>query len=346
MKKPEISLVVPVLNEEEAVPIFLAEIALVLAALGLCHEIVFIDDGSTDRTAEVIRDHACRDPSIRLVRLTRNFGKEAALTAGLDVASGEAVILMDVDLQDPPALLAEFVRLWRKGYDVVYGQRIERTSDSLAKRATAGLFYNIFNRVSDQKIEPNVGDFRLMTRPVVEATRLLRERNRFMKGLFAWVGFRSVGVPYTRTPRSAGTTKFNYWKLWNFALDGVTSFSTAPLRIWTYIGLMVALCAVIYTIIVLVQTLAFGRDVPGYASLMMVVLMLGAVQIVSLGVLGEYIGRLYMESKHRPIYLVSEMIGLDRPAAIDAHAGTAVRVPPVMTDLPQQARGLGHGTSR
>ena len=328
-KNPHLSLVVPVLNEEDAVPIFIERVTPVLNDLKISYEILFVDDGSTDRTAEVIRESAARDPAVRLVRLTRNFGKEAALTAGLDFARGDGVIPMDVDLQDPPALIPDFVRLWREGYDVVYGQRVERGSDTATKRASAGLFYRIFNRVSAQKIEPNVGDFRLMSRDVVEATRQLRELNRFMKGLFAWVGFRSIGVPYTRTQRSAGTTKFNYWKLWNFALDGVTSFSTAPLRIWTYVGMTVALLAVIYTAVILVQTLAFGRDVPGYASLMIVVLMLGAVQMVSLGVLGEYIGRLYMETKQRPVYLVQETVGLDQPVKSERGA-------PYPVDLPQE----------
>lgn len=327
---PLLSLVVPVFNEEEAVPIFLERVVPVLTALKIGYEIIFIDDGSTDRTAEVIRQCAARDPAVQLVRLTRNFGKEAALTAGLDFVRGDGVIPMDVDLQDPPALIPEFVRLWREGYDVVYGQRVERDSDTATKRATAGLFYRIFNSVSAQKIEPNVGDFRLMSRPVVEATRQLRERNRFMKGLFAWVGFRSIGVPYVRTQRSAGMTKFNYWKLWNFALDGITSFSTAPLRIWTYVGFTVALLAVIYTAVILTQTLAFGRDVPGYASLMIVVLMLGAAQMVSLGVLGEYIGRLYIETKQRPVYLVQETVGLGQPVGSE-------RAVPLLVDLPQES---------
>ena len=316
---------VPVFNEEEAVPVFLTTIRPVLETLGLTHEIVFVDDGSCDRTVEILRMQAVSDPVIRLVRLSRNFGKEAALTAGLDHARGDAVITIDVDLQDPPAMIADFVRLWQEGYDVVYGQRIDRASDTAPKRATAGLFYWVFNQVSTQPIEPNAGDFRLMSRPVVEATRLLRERNRFMKGLFAWVGYRSIGVPYTRTPRAAGVTKFNYWKLWNFALDGVTSFSTAPLRIWTYVGISIALLAVIYMAVILFQTLIFGRDVPGYASLMMVILMLGAVQIVSLGIMGEYIGRLYMEAKRRPVYLVQEVVESEATASDHADSVRSAR---------------------
>lgn len=312
----DLSIVVPVLNEEEAIPLFLERMRPILAGLGLNCEIVFVDDGSTDRTVEVIAAAHRQDPAVRLVRLSRNFGKEAALTAGLEATSGAAVIPMDVDLQDPPELVGDFVRLWRdEGFDVVCGQRVSRDADTGTKRATAGMFYQVFNKVSSLKIEPNVGDFRLMNRAAVDATLQLRERNRFMKGLFAWVGFRTTSVSYTRPPRVAGQTKFNYWKLWNFALDGLTSFSTIPLRVWTYVGAGVAFAAILYTLVILAQTLVFGRDVPGYASLMVVVLLLGAVQLISLGVIGEYLGRLYIESKQRPIYLVRETLGLEAAAA-------------------------------
>ncbi|WP_299882980.1 glycosyltransferase family 2 protein [uncultured Sulfitobacter sp.] len=304
---------VPVLNEEEAVPGFLEAIAKAISDPGISYEIVFVDDGSTDATADIIRAQTLKQTNIRMVRLSRNFGKEAALTAGMDVAQGDAVIPIDVDLQDPPELIMEFIRLWREGYDVVYGQRVERDADSRTKRRSAGIFYNLFNKLSAQKIEPNVGDFRLMSRPVVDATLQMRERNRFMKGLFAWVGFTSIAVPYTRPARFAGQTKFNYWKLWNFAIDGVTSFSTVPLRIWTYLGLIVALAAMVYTFVILIQTFAFGREVPGYASLMVVVLTLGAVQLTSLGIIGEYLGRLYLEVKQRPVYIVREMTGFQKP---------------------------------
>lgn len=314
----KLSLVVPVLNEEDAIAPFLARTAAVLAGIeGLTHEIVFVDDGSTDGTARVIEAAHLRDPAVCLLRLTRNFGKEAALTAGLEAASGDAVVPMDVDLQDPPELLAEFVRLWREGYDVVYGRRTDRGADTAAKSGSAGMFYALFNRLSPMKIEPNVGDFRLLSRPSLDATLQLRERNRFMKGIFAWVGFRSIGVPYARPSRTVGSTKFSYWKLWNFALDGVTSFSTMPLRVWTYAGGIVALISMLYTLTIVLQTLLFGRDVPGYASLMAVVLMLGAVQLISLGIIGEYLGRLYIESKQRPIYLVRERLGLG--GAVSAH---------------------------
>ncbi|MEI4473667.1 glycosyltransferase family 2 protein [Frigidibacter sp. MR17.24] len=322
-----LSIVVPVLNEEEAIPLFLERMTPILSGLGLPYEMVFVDDGSKDRTCEVIAAAHAADPSVRLVRLSRNFGKEAAMTAGLEATSGAAVIPMDVDLQDPPELIADFVRLWRdEGFDVVCGKRVSRDADTGTKRATAGLFYRVFNRVSSLQIEPNVGDFRLMSRAAVDATLRLRERNRFMKGLFAWVGFRTTTVPYTRPPRAAGETKFNYWKLWNFAIDGLTSFSTVPLRVWTYVGGLVAAIAVTYTLIIMVRTMIFGTDVPGYASLMVVVLLLGAVQLISLGVIGEYLGRLYIETKQRPIYLVQETLGLGAP---DPRRETGESRPPV-----------------
>lgn len=226
------------------------------------------------------------------------------MSAGLDHAHGDAVVPMDVDLQDPPELIFEFVRLWREGYDSVYGIRSSRDEDSRRKRASAGLFYRLFNSVSHTPIPNNAGDFRLLDRRVVEALKQLPERNRFMKGLFSWPGYRSIGVPYARPARQHGTTKFNYWKLWNFALDGFTSFSTWPLRMWAYVGVTVALISLLYMMIIISKTLIFGVEIPGYASLMSVVLFLGAMQLISVGVLGEYIGRLFIESKQRPLYLV------------------------------------------
>ena len=307
---PDLSLIVPVLNEEVAIPLFLETVTPVLAPLKLDVEIIFVDDGSTDATVAVLEQVMATDDRVRLVQLSRNFGKEAALTAGLDFSSGAAVIPMDVDLQDPPELIAEFVRLWRdEGFDIVFGQRVERKSDTGAKRMTAGMFYRVFNAMADRPIDENAGDYRLMSREAVTDTLKLRERNRFMKGLFAWVGYRSAAVPYQRPPRAAGETKFNYWKLWNFALDGITSFSTVPLKIWTYVGGLVAVGAVLYTLFIFVRTLIFGADVPGYASLMVVILVLGAVQLISLGILGEYMGRLYVEVKQRPIYLVRHAKG-------------------------------------
>lgn len=314
----ELSLVVPVYNEDAAIDLFLERVVPILEATGLSHEIVFVDDGSRDGTVDAIAAARTANPAVKLLSLSRNFGKEAALTAGLEWASGDAVIPMDVDLQDPPELIAEFVRLWRDGFDVVFGQRVARDSDTGAKRMSAGLFYRIFNSVAAQPIDENAGDYRLMSRRVVDDILKLRERNRFMKGLFSWVGYKSAAVPYDRPARAAGDTKFNYWKLWNFALDGITSFSTAPLRIWTYVGGTVAFAALVYTVIITAQTLIFGRDVPGYASLMVVVLVLGAVQLMSLGIIGEYLGRLYMEAKQRPIYLLQRAEGFDHDGATAA----------------------------
>lgn len=301
-----LSIIVPVFNESDSIEIFIKTISPILESINVMYEIIFIDDGSTDNTSGVVLKLAQSDPQVRLIRLTRNFGKEAALTAGLDTAMGAAVIPMDVDLQDPPELIPRFVELWNKGYDVVYGQRSDRTEDSPVKRGTSYLFYWFFNRISAVKLEPDVGDFRLMSRRAVEATLLLREKNRFMKGIFSWVGFRSVGVPYRRCARQYGVTKFTYWKLWNFAIDGITGFSTAPLRVWTYVGLSVACSAFVYIMIIFSQILISGVRVPGYASLMVVVLVLGATQLISLGFIGEYLGRLYIETKHRPLYIIEE----------------------------------------
>lgn len=315
---PDLSIIVPVHNEEAAVGPFLDALRPVLAAVrdetGLSHEIIFVDDGSRDGTAARVAAAAGQDGAIRLLSFSRNFGKEAALTAGLDFASGRAVIPIDVDLQDPPELIPEFVRLWQEGHDVVYAERVSRAADTALKRLTAGLFYRVFNRLSDTQIAPDVGDYRLMSRAAVEATLSLRERNRFMKGLFAWAGFPAVAVPYERPVRAAGQTKFNYWRLWNFALDGITSFSTIPLRVWTYVGLTVAAGALAYMVTILVRTWVFGRDVPGYASIMVVMLLLGAVQLVSLGVIGEYLSRLYIEAKQRPLYHVRRTVGFTRAA--------------------------------
>jgi len=307
---PLVSIVVPVLNEEDALEPFVAQVIPYLARAGVDWEIVFVDDGSTDSTWSKIGALAHDDGRIRGVRFSRNFGKEAGLTAGLKAAKGDAVIPMDVDLQDPPDLLETFIGIWRKGEaDTVYGKRVSRAADTWLKKQTAGMFYKLFNKIASHKIEENVGDFRLMDRKVVDAVLALDEKNRFMKGLFSWVGFRSVGVPYERPPRLVGTSKFNYWKLWNFALDGITGFSTLPLRVWTYIGLAVGAVAFFFAIWVLFKTLVWGPDTPGYPSIMVALLFLGSVQLVSLGVLGEYIGRLYVESKNRPLYIVAETVG-------------------------------------
>jgi len=245
-------------------------------------------------------------PGIVVLNLSRNFGKEAALTCGIDYAGGKAVIPIDVDLQDPPELITEMLKLWHQGFDVVLAQRVDRSADHVMKRKTAEWFYLLHNAISDSPIPPNVGDFRLMDRKVVEALKALPERRRFMKGLFAWVGFRQAVIPYSREARQAGMSKFSGWHLWNFALEGITSFSTAPLRIWTYLGLCIALVAFAYGTFIVGRVLLLGRDMPGYASLITVILFLGGVQLIGLGVLGEYLGRIYLETKGRPVYIVRD----------------------------------------
>ncbi|MBB3008570.1 glycosyltransferase family 2 protein [Cupriavidus alkaliphilus] len=300
-----LSLVVPCYNESESIGRFFNGVIPVLESIdAIRFEIVLVNDGSTDDTLEQLIVHSHRDPRVRVVDLTRNFGKEAALTAGLDEALGDAVIPIDADLQDPPSLIPELVRRWREGAEVVLAQRSSRACDSWLKRVTAGAYYRVHNKLSDQKLPVNVGDFRLMDRVVINALKQMPERRRFMKGLFAWVGYRTVIVPYEREPRSAGHSKFSGWRLWNFALEGITSFSTMPLRSWTYIGVAIALGAFGYGAFIVARTLVLGIDVPGYASLLSALLFLGGIQLIGLGVVGEYVGRIYDEAKGRPIYLV------------------------------------------
>lgn len=307
MERPTLSLIVAVLDEEGSIAPFLEAIDRHLADLPAELEILFIDDGSTDRTVAEIKQAQETDARVRCLKLSRNFGKEAAMTAGLDHASGDAVIPMDVDLQDPPELIHEFFRLWQEGYATVYGMRRDRDEDTRGKRASAGLFYRVFNWMSHTEIPPNTGDYRLMDRKVVDALKRLPECNRFMKGMFAWPGYSSIGVEYSRPARHAGQSKWNAWKLWNFALDGLTSFSTWPLRVWTYIGLSIAAVSLLFMAYIILRTVIFGIDWPGYASIMSSILFFGSVQLVSIGVLGEYVGRLYTEVKKRPIYLLDEL---------------------------------------
>ena len=305
---PLVSLIVPVLNEEAAIPLFLQAVRPVLEGAGLDFEILFIDDGSTDHSFALLAGQACEDPRIRVISFSRNFGKEAALSAGLDHARGDVLVPIDVDLQDPPELIPALFARWREGFDVVYGIRADRSTDTLAKRMTASLFYRLFNRITATELPRDAGDFRLIDRRVADVLRQLPERGRFMKGLFAWVGFRATGVSFERAARQGGTSKFNLWRLWNFALDGITSFSTVPLRIWSYFGTAIALFAFVYALVTVTKTLLFGNDVPGYASLLTVVLFLGGVQMISLGVIGEYLGRMFLEVKARPLYVVGAAV--------------------------------------
>ena len=301
-----LSVVCPMHNEAECLNAFFIRLLAALKELKISFEIVCINDGSDDSTLQGLYGWRALDSRIRVIDLSRNFGKEAALTCGIDYATGEAVVPIDADLQDPPELIGEMVKVWRQGFDVVLAQRIDRATDGFLKRKTATWFYRLHNAISDFPLPSNVGDFRLMDRKVISALAKLPERRRFMKGLFAWVGFRQATIPYRRERRNAGQTKFSGWRLWNFAIEGITSFSTAPLRIWTYLGSTIALIAFSYGLLLSASVLLFGRDMPGYASLMTVILFLGGVQLIGLGILGEYLGRLYGEAKGRPVYLIRE----------------------------------------
>lgn len=301
-----VTLIIPVFNEEGSIGPFLKEVGEQLEKLEERFELLFVDDGSDDATVNCINTAADSDERIRVIEFSRNFGKEAALTAGLAESRGDAVIPIDVDLQDPPQLICQFIEKWKDGYDVVYGERRCRKTDSFMKRKSADLFYGILNKLSHISMPPNAGDYRLMDRRVVDVINLLPERNRFMKGLFAWAGFKSIGVKYDRPSRKVGHTKFTYWNLWNFALDGVMSFSTLPLRIWSYLGAFFAVSSMAYGTFIVARTLIIGRDVPGYASLMTALLFLGGIQLISLGIIGEYIGRLFVEIKQRPVYVIKK----------------------------------------
>lgn len=300
-----LSLVVPVFNEAEAVSLFVDRITQVFKNEISVHlEIVFVNDGSTDSTLERLLECQKRDIRIKIVDLSRNFGKEAALTAGLYVANGQAVVPIDVDLQDPPEIIPAMITKWREGYEVVLGRRVNRDSDSWPKRTSANWFYRIHNKIAEPKLPEHVGDFRLIDRCVVEAIKSLPESRRFMKGLFAWVGFRTTYIDYSRPNRVAGSTKFNSWRLWNLALEGITSFSTDPLRIWTYLGITVSLISFLFATFIVLKVFICGVEVPGYASLIIAVTFLGGLQLIGIGIVGEYLGRTYIESKRRPIFLI------------------------------------------
>ena len=304
----KISLVVPVYNEEDAIPVFYRTVRGYQALSDYDIEIIFINDGSRDKTAEIIQTLEDQDPLVTVVNFSRNFGKEPALFAGLEHATGDAVIPMDVDLQDPIEVVPQLVAAWQAGADMVLAKRVDRSTDGRLKRKTAEWFYKLHNKISTPKIEENVGDFRLMSREIVDNILMLPERNLFMKGILSFVGGRVAVVEYARAERVAGSTKFNGWKLWNLALEGITSFSTFPLRIWTYLGLGVAVLAFIYALWMVVDKLIWGNPVPGYPSLMTAILFLGGVQLIGIGVLGEYIGRIYIETKGRPRYIAKKTI--------------------------------------
>lgn len=301
----KLSLVLPVHDEEEAIMVFMKEFDDMHSA---CHwlltEFVFVNDGSHDNTLDVLLRLQKLDNRIKIIDLSRNFGKEAALSAGLQLARGQVIVPIDVDLQDPLELILPMIEKWREGYDVVLAHRSDRCADSWPKRLTANWFYKIHNAISEPKLPENVGDYRLMDRRVVDAINLLPESRRFMKGIFAWVGFRTTVIDFSRPQRRVGKSKFNGWKLWNFAIEGVTGFSTVPLRIWTYIGTLVALASFLFSLFIAVRVFIQGVDVPGYPSLMVAITFLGGLQLIGIGILGEYLGRNYLESKRRPTYLI------------------------------------------
>ena len=299
-----ISIICPMYNESAGLDNFLREVVPHLDALDDEYELVCVNDGSTDPTLQMLRARQADYPALRVINLSRNFGKEAALTAGLDKARGDVVIPMDADLQDPPELIPRMLDKHREGYDVVLARRTDRQADSFLKRTTAGQFYRLLGRISHVDIPHNVGDYRLVSRRVLTVLQSLPENQRFMKGIFAWAGFSTAYVDYVRPQRQVGKSRFSGWHLWNFALEGITSFSTLPLRIWTYLGALVAMTSFLYGSWIVIRTLVFGVDLPGYASLITIMLFLGGIQLIGIGMIGEYVGRTYMEVKRRPIYVI------------------------------------------
>lgn len=308
----EISIVVPVHNEAPGIEEFFARLLPVIDCLGTNWEVICVNDGSTDATLDLLLGFHRRTPAIKIVNLSRNFGKDIALSAGLNFAAGAAVIPIDADLQDPPELIGQMIEKWREGFDIVFAVRTRRDGDSWLKRVTARYFYRIFDRITDIPIPHDTGDYRLLDRRVVNVLVQLPERARFMKGLFAWVGFKQAAINFDRSPRHAGDTKWNYWQLWNFALDAITSFSSLPLKIWSYLGVAISLFAFLFAIFLAGLKIIRGIDLPGYASLMVAVLFFGGVQLISLGIIGEYLARMYSEVKGRPLYLVRDSWGFEQ----------------------------------
>lgn len=308
---PAVSIVIPMFNEAAGIDVLFNTLRPVLKATGLTYEIVCIDDGSRDDTLSLLHQKQTEIPELVIAELSRNFGKEAAMSAGLKVARGDAVIPFDADLQDPPDLIPDLIEKWQEGYEVVLAKRVDRRSDGPLKRLTAWAFYRTHNSLAEFPIPENVGDFRLMDRKVIDVLNQLPENRRFMKGLFAWAGFKTTTISFERAARAAGETKWNYWKLWNFAIEGITSFSSLPLRLWSYIGAIVAFVAFLYAGFIVIRTVIFGVDVPGYASLIVIMLFLGGLQLLSLGLLGEYVGRIYTEVKGRPVFILRNVFRSD-----------------------------------
>ncbi|PIQ28597.1 glycosyltransferase [bacterium (Candidatus Blackallbacteria) CG17_big_fil_post_rev_8_21_14_2_50_48_46] len=306
---PEVSLVAPMYNESEGLDKFFDTVIPILEQVGPEWEIVCVNDGSRDDTLEKLIAYHKRDPRIKVINFSRNFGKEAGTTAGIDLSRGKAVIPIDADLQDPPEMILAMIEKWREGYKVVLATRTERKEDTWFKRHSALMFYRLISAMSEVHIPKNTGDFRLMDRQVVDTLKQLPEKTRFMKGIFAWLGFPTTTIYFERPARFAGQTSWNYWKLWRFALDGIFAFTTLPLQVWTYLGAGISLLSFLYASLLVFQTLLHGNAVPGYASTMVAILFLGGIQLTSLGIIGEYVGRIYKEVKGRPIYIVENTYG-------------------------------------
>ncbi|MGE5547498.1 MAG: glycosyltransferase family 2 protein [Solirubrobacterales bacterium] len=313
LTRPVLSLVIPMFNESGNVDRLFERLEVVLKDIGVPYEIVCVDDGSRDDTVARVVEHNRRDARIKIVELSRNFGKELALTAGLQHTSGEAVVMIDADLQHPPEMIKDMLAKWRDGYEMVIAVRRDRENESAIKRLFAQSFYWLFERISEIRLPPGAGDFRLLDRKVVDVLNAMPEHTRFMKGLYAWVGFKQVTMPYDVAPRAAGETKFNLLRLWRLAIDGITSFTAVPLKVWTFVGMLAAFFGLFYGLVIIAKTLVLGIDVPGYASLMVAVLFFGGIQLISLGVIGEYLGRVFSEVKQRPLYVVRNAIGFVEP---------------------------------
>lgn len=305
--RKSITIIVPVLNEEESVEHFISEANRILPKNDVSFDILFVDDGSTDQTIDSINKTSSEIP-VSIVKLSRNFGKDNALCAGLSECKGNAAIPMDVDMQDPLEVVGELIGKWNEGFDVVRAKRTSRDDEGWFKKKTAGAFYRVINKVSNIDIPENVGDFRLIDRKVIDVVNLLPEKNKFMKGLFAWAGFKTTDVEYKRPDRFAGTTKWNYFKLWNFALDGIVGFSSLPIKLWSYVGLFIAGLSFSYGTYILIKTLVFGVDLPGYASMITLMAFGFGLILLTLGVIGEYIARIYEEVKNRPSFVIDEVL--------------------------------------
>ena len=316
-KRNVLTIIIPAFNEESVLPEFHRRLDDALSGEDLKLEVIYVNDGSTDGTLTFLNELAEQDKRVSVIDLSRNFGKEIAMTAGLDHASGDAAVVIDADLQDPPELILKMIEEWRNGYDVVYAKRTIRKGEGVIKKFTANTFYRLMQNLGDVRLPKDTGDFRLLSRQALDPLLKMREQHRFMKGLFAWIGYKQTPVYYERDPRYAGSTKWNYWKLWNLAIEGITSFTTAPLKISSYLGLAAAFGAFIYGVFIIVQTLVYGNPVPGYPSLIVVILFLGGVQLLSIGILGEYLGRIFNETKNRPLYLVRKYTPSENSSRID-----------------------------